>query len=104
MRRLDRRQAVRIERLVFRRRLLKTSDHGRPEFHAIQIVVQAIECLHEIADDHILDWFRHGRNALGSGRGLFLLWASRAEPALRFRYIDPDTLSPVAELLASCAT
>jgi len=58
-RRLLGRQEVFAIRPIVRRRLLKTAQSDRPQFHAIQIIVQAIQRLDEIASNHVSRAFRH---------------------------------------------
>jgi hypothetical protein len=52
-----------VIRPVFRRRLLKAAQRDRPQFYAIQIIVQAIQRLDEIPNNHICRVLRHLRQA-----------------------------------------
>ena len=40
-------------------RVLKTAEHRRPQFHAVQVPPQALEGLHQIADDKVFCRFGH---------------------------------------------
>ena len=52
-----------VIRPVFRRRLLKAAQRDRPQFYAIQIIVQAIQRLDEIPNNHLCRVLRHLRQA-----------------------------------------
>jgi hypothetical protein len=53
-------QKITLARLIIRNRTLKTIQRLSPEFHAIQILVQALESLGEVANDLVFRRFRHG--------------------------------------------
>jgi hypothetical protein len=53
------RQKITLARLIIGNRMLKTVQRGGPKFHALQILVQALYGLGEIANDLIFRRFRH---------------------------------------------
>jgi hypothetical protein len=53
-------QKITLARLIVRNRTLKTVQRLSPKFHAIQILVQALDGLGEIANDLVFRRFRHG--------------------------------------------
>jgi hypothetical protein len=53
------RQQIPIARLILWYRLLEASQSGRPKFHAIEILAQAIQRFDQIVDDHFFGRFRY---------------------------------------------
>ena len=54
------RQQITLARLIIGNRTLKTVERLGPKFHAIQILVQALDGLGEVANDLVFRRFRHG--------------------------------------------
>jgi hypothetical protein len=52
-------QKITLARLIIRNRTLKAVQRRGPKFHAIQILVQALDGLGEVANDLIFRRFRH---------------------------------------------
>jgi hypothetical protein len=52
-------QKITLARLIIRNRTLKTVQRLSPKFHAIQILVQALDRLGEVANDLVFRRFRH---------------------------------------------
>jgi len=52
-------QKITLARLIIRNRTLKTVQRFGPKFHAIQILVQALDGLGEVANDLVFRRFRH---------------------------------------------
>jgi hypothetical protein len=52
-------QKVGIARPVLRNRVMELAEHAAPEFHAVQILLQLLEGLHEIANNRVFGLFRH---------------------------------------------
>jgi hypothetical protein len=53
-------QKIALARLIIGNRALKTVQRLSPEFHTIQILVQALEGFGEVANDLVFRRFRHG--------------------------------------------
>jgi hypothetical protein len=53
------RQKVTLARLIIGNRSLEAAQRGRPKFHAIQVLVQALKRFGEIAYDLVFRRFRH---------------------------------------------
>ena len=77
--RLIGRQQMLFARLVIGHRMLKAAQRRSPKFHAIQILVQALEGFDQIANDHIFGRFRHrgGPLSVGLGHSAMLLEVKR---------------------------
>jgi hypothetical protein len=52
-------QKIMLARLIIRNRTLKTVQRLSPKFHTIQILVQALDGLGEVANDLVFRRFRH---------------------------------------------
>jgi len=53
-------QKITLARLIIGDRMLKAVQRFGPKFHAIQILVQALDGLGEVANDLVFRRFRHG--------------------------------------------